>query len=954
VIVRCHSRVSLWNNYTQTDQVKTMAESAADAAHSVATSTLLKILATVSKQAASNFESQLLEARLEVQQLHGTLAAQRSRISQLLREIADLDENIALFVRNRITVEEIVSSSRLFAAKSGAIEMHALEPLFSKMFTILHAHGNYIRRAAPLISVQDRNIFLHIVMRCIFGDEFDLHHEYALLRVIQSLIGDDMIACCNVANFMRGSSFISAVLTAYCCRPRLHRFLTDTLGHLVQDIASANEDLEIDASRIRHFALDAVASSYRLRRISEISLSVIRALRCSLRTLPPGVRWICRTLNEHARNKFANVSKSITNSIVLLFLFSSWVIPVLNAPAQHGLLDSEPHSNTKRTLSLVCKFLFRLCEGSYFSDSESYLKPLNDDLVLLQGELEPIVAFVVAPSRLESLLLSGSANHNWSYESVISMRDARWFLSLLSPNLDSLCVDGDPLDLRAVVASLSMSLDPIVTGAAPITSNPLLRLRIGAGLRHLNLSGDGFSSSGLPSGSSVRAFDGGFAGSSALRWSYHAARSRLVDIFQALTSDGAFYECARGLLEKWESEHGELVLSPGHFMNDLVADEELNLILDADDGSTDDPSTTAGSSAPKTDVRMFAPSFSQGEDWGCLGVLFQHVIGAQASFSEDLSFVWKQFSKLALQGFFRRCQTSADVAQEICHDMLIYVQGRPEELAAVRVEADSAKSLIAQATAEEKMLELRIAAYGHYLQNAKSAAVAPTTQKKSASSALSALFQWNLPRNPFRRFGGHSVRLNWRQVQQKGLYVSSSLKPDSLHLLAMKIRTDAANGDYIMTVKIGGQKIIEHPVVFEQLLLMQNRGETRLLLPGFDFVLDLSATLSVLNKKFISKCACHFVHDACAFASPYALTRGRRGLHVPAASSSRPSHDDDGLQSGGLYSTGGGMSSASSMTSVHAFSVIPSLLRLQRSERFLTRAQVAHVVKHGNQSQRAL
>lgn len=852
-------------------------EAAADAPPSVArcagSSPLLKILATVSKQAASNFESQLLEARLEVQQLHGTLAAQRSRIAQLLREIADLDENIALFVRNRITVEEIVSSSRFFAAKSGALEMHALEPLFSKMFTILHAHGNYIRRAAPHISAQDRNVFLHIVMRCIFGDEFDVHHEYSLLRVIQSLIGDEMIACSNVSAFMRSASFISAALSTYSSRPRLHRFLKETLSHLIQDIAMSNEDLEIDASRIRHFALDEVAASYRLRRISEISVSIVRALRANLRSLPPGIQWICRTLNEHARNKFATVSKSITNSVVLLFLFSSWVLPVLNAPAQHGILDSEPHSNTKRTLSLVCKFLFRLCEGTYFSESESYLKPLNDDLVLLQGDLEPIIAFVVAPVRLESLLLSGSANRNWSYESVVSMRDARWLLALLSSNLDSICSDGDPLDLRTVVASLSMSLDPIVTGAAAVASNPLLRLRIGAGLRHLNLSGgEGFSAAGQLSASSPPAFDGGFFGSTALKWSYHAARSRVIDIFQALTLDSVFYEGSRVLLEKWEQEHGEPSQSPGHFMNDLVADEELNLILDADDGSTDDPSALCSSLTPKTDVRMFSPTFSQSEDWGCLGIFFQYVIDAQANFSEDLLFVWKQFSKLALQGFFRRCQTAADVAREICTDMLIYVQGRPHELAAVRVEAENAKSLIAQATAEEKTLELRISAYGHYLQNAKSAAVAPTSQKKSASSAFSALFQWNLRRNPFRRSVGHAVRLSWRQVQQKGLYVSSALKPDSLHLVTMKFRTDAAKGDYVMTIKIGSQKVIEHPIVFEQLLLLQNRGETRVVVPHFDFVLDLGATLSLLNKKFISKYVNDVIHTAlppvlCAFCA---------------------------------------------------------------------------------------
>jgi hypothetical protein len=303
-------------------------------------------------------------------------------------------------------------------------------------------------------------------------------------------------------------------------------------------------------------------------------------------------------------------------------------------------------------------------------------------------------------------------------------------------------------------------------------------------------------------------------------------------------------------------------------MNDLVADEELNLILDADDSSTDDTCVLASSPAPlNACVRMFSPAFNQSEDWGCLGVFFQHFIHKQASFSEDLLFVWKQFSKLALQGFFRRCQTSADVAQEICIDMLIYVQGRPEELATVRVEAESAKSLIAQATSEEKMLESKIAAYGDYLRNAKCAAVAPTSQKKNTSSALTSLFQWNLPRNPFRRFVGHAVRLNWRQVQQKGLYVSSSLKPDSLHLVSIKFRTDMAKGDYVMSVKIASQKIIEHPIVFEQLLLLQNRGETRVVIPGHDFVLDLVATLSLLNKKFVSKCvslANHFTATAVA------------------------------------------------------------------------------------------
>ena len=830
-----------------------MAQSAADAP---AASALLKILASVSKQASSNYESQLLEARLEVQQLHGTLAAQRGRISQLLREIADLDENIALFVRNRITVEEIVSSSRLFAEKSGALEVHALEPLFSKMFTILHAHGNYIRRAAPFVSVQDRTVFLHIVVRCIFGDEFDVHHEYRLLRLLQALIGDEMIACTNVAVFMRSGAFIAAACAAYSLRPRLHRFLKDSLGNIIQDIAIANEDLEIDPSRLRHFALDDVASTYRLRRISEICASIVRALRSSLRTLPPGIRWICRSLNEHARNKFVSVSRAMTNSVVLMFFFASWVLPALNSPVQQGLLDSEPLSNTKRTLGFVCKFLFRLCEGTYFSDSESYLKALNDDLIQLQGDLEPLIAYIVAPFRLESLLLTGYTIHNWSYESVLSMRDARWFLKLLSSNLDSVCVDGDPHDLRAIVASLSMSLDPIITGTASpalAASNPLLRLRIGAGLRHMNPSGEGFTSTSQLSGSSPRPFDGGLSGSSALKWSYHAARSRLLDIFQALTSDSAIFEGARSLLETWESDRGEPLRSPGHFMNDLVADEELNLILDADDDSSDDARLSAISPAPNTAIRMFAPNFSQSEDWGSLGVLCQFVIDANASFSEDMQFVWKQFSKLALQGFFRRCQTSADVAQDICLDVLIYVQGRPEELATVRTEAESAKALIAQATSEEKMLELRISAYGHYLQNAKTAAVAPTSQKKGASSALSSLFHWNLPRNPFRRSVGHAVRLNWRQVQQKGLYVSSSFNSDTLHLVCLKFRTDATKGDYVLTAKVMGEKIIEHPIVFEQLLFLQNRGETRLVIPSHDLVLDLGAILCLLNRKFISK-----------------------------------------------------------------------------------------------------
>jgi len=565
-----------------------------------------------------------------------------------------------------------------------------------------------------------------------------------------------------------------------------------------------------------------------------------------------------------------------------MFFFASWVLPALNSPVQQGLLDSEPPSNTKRTLGFVCKFLFRLCEGSYFSDSESYLKALNDDLVQLQGDLEPLISYIVAPFRLESLLFTGYTHHNWSYESVLSMRDARWFLQLLSSNLDSVCVigegggaSGDPHDLRAIVASLSMSLDPIITGSASpalAASNPLLRLRIGAGLRHMNPSGEGVTSSTQLSGSSPRPFDVGLSGSSALKWSYNGARSRLIDIFQSLTSDSAIFEGARSVLEKWESEHGEPLQSAGHFMNDLVADEELNLILDADDNSSDDARLLAASPAHNTAIRMFAPNFSQSEDWGSLGVLCQYVIDANASFSEDMQFVWKQFSKLALQGFFRRCQTSADVAQDICLDVLMYVQGRPEELATVRTEAESARSLIAQATSEEKMLELRISAYGHYLQNAKSAAVAPTSQKKGASSALSSLFHWNLPRNPFRRSVGHAVRLNWRQVQQKGLYVSSSFNPATLHLVSLKFRTDATKGDYVVTAKVGGERIIEHPIVFEQLLFLQNRGETRLVIPSHDLVLDLGAILCLLNKKFISKCVDVALALRCTVTSPCTVT----------------------------------------------------------------------------------
>jgi hypothetical protein len=79
----------------------------------------------------------------------------------------------------------------------------------------------------------------------IHEDEFDVHHEYSLLRLIQALIGDEMISCTNISTFMRSGSFISAVCSAYSLRPRLHRFLKDTIGNLILDIAIANEDLEI-------------------------------------------------------------------------------------------------------------------------------------------------------------------------------------------------------------------------------------------------------------------------------------------------------------------------------------------------------------------------------------------------------------------------------------------------------------------------------------------------------------------------------------------------------------------------------------------------------------------------------------------------------------------------------------------------------------------------------------
>jgi len=368
---------------------------------------------------------------------------QHVRQNEMAEQYIDqLDVKIALLVKNKITLDEVLKHQKHFGGHVGSLlknkEMSSKDPFdlkamnknsrkklehYQELFFLLQTQPQYLARLFKKLreqgmAEQDGKRIEGLAMG-MFGFAQKRREEYHLLKLVSRSIKEEVDGCHSLQDYLRGNFFWSKVLSSYVRSPRDRKYLKDLLGPLIKENIIENEalDLESDPMQIYRSLInnEELRTGQRSRRPRDISreeairdpetretfiqhLQDLRdiadyffaSLDDLLFKMPYGIRYIAQQTFQILSAKFPNDNQQHILQIVGHWVWKTYIQPALTAPDTWGVVDRGLTPVHKRNLGEVAKVLSQVAAGKLFGGENIYLQPMNNYVTQAISRLEEI------------------------------------------------------------------------------------------------------------------------------------------------------------------------------------------------------------------------------------------------------------------------------------------------------------------------------------------------------------------------------------------------------------------------------------------------------------------------------------------------------------------------------------------------------------------------------------
>lgn len=370
------------------------------------------------------------EEEIEFERLRKTVV-QHVRQNELADQyITQLDIKIALLVKNKITLDEVVKHQRHFGGHVGALlpnsdiaskdpfDLKALNKTsrrklehYQELFFLLQTQPQYLARLFRRIREQatpekECDRIKHLVMG-LFGYAQKRREEYYLVKLIVRSVKEEVDSSMSLQDYLRTNSFSNKLFAAYSKSPRDRKFLRDVLGPLVKEniIDNTSLDLESDPlqiyiSAINNEELRTGRRSHRdpnvprevairdpetratfiahMQDLRDITDQFFLCVEDCLHRMPFGVRFVVQQTYEHLLARFPGEDNDFVIQLVGQWLWRSYLQPALLEPEKFGVADRAMTQEQKRNLGEIAKVLNQAASGREFGGDNVYLQPLNN------------------------------------------------------------------------------------------------------------------------------------------------------------------------------------------------------------------------------------------------------------------------------------------------------------------------------------------------------------------------------------------------------------------------------------------------------------------------------------------------------------------------------------------------------------------------------------------------
>ncbi|KAL8763913.1 MAG: hypothetical protein Q9184_000356 [Pyrenodesmia sp. 2 TL-2023] len=448
------------------------------------------------------------DEEVEFERLRKTVV-QHVRQNELADQyITQLDIKIALLVKNKITLDEVVKHQRHFGGDAGRLltntEISSKDPFdlkalnknsrkklehYQELFFVLQTQPQYLARLFRRIREQataekECERIRHLMMG-VFGYAQKRREEYYLIKLITRSMKEEMEHCHSLQDYLRGNFFWSKIFGAYVKSPRDRKYMRDIIGPIIKEniIENPELDLESDPMQIYLSAIEneQLRTGQRSRRspdipreeairdeetrrtfiihlqdLRDIADQCFAALEDHLHKMPFGVRYIAQQMFESLASRFQKEDQGHILQVVGHWLFRSYLQPALVEPEKYGVIDRGLSQEHKRNVGEVARVLGQVALGRLFGGENAFLQPLNSYVGESIQRLGDIWSNLIDVPSAETQFDIDEFNDLYARTKptlYIKMADIFSIHHLVAGDLPSICPSQDDI-LREVVREL--------------------------------------------------------------------------------------------------------------------------------------------------------------------------------------------------------------------------------------------------------------------------------------------------------------------------------------------------------------------------------------------------------------------------------------------------------------------------------------------------------------------
>ena len=373
-----------------------------------------------------DFEEELELERLKQQAIYNIRDnAERER------DVNALDIKIALLIKNRASLEEVVESTkkhlrkleRQQVADPGNLksldkESRGKLESYGHLFYLLQTEPHYLARLLYLLKAKDKaQKFIESVVLTLYGYAQNSREEYLLLKLIKAAIAIEMEDVTDLEDIVRGNPIFVRLVVHLSRGAKERQFLQDLLQPLVLEILEAGEgaDMEVDplaiyramirdeevktgqkstlpwdANVVEVLQHEAVrtALTERLRQVRTVTDKFLQAVIASLPKMPYPIRYIAQQMFTELKAKFPSESESAILRLVGHLIYYRYINPAVVAPEAFDVIDTLIGVDQRKNLAEISKMLQQVANGKQFDDDYLHLSPLNEYIVQAHGQFE--------------------------------------------------------------------------------------------------------------------------------------------------------------------------------------------------------------------------------------------------------------------------------------------------------------------------------------------------------------------------------------------------------------------------------------------------------------------------------------------------------------------------------------------------------------------------------------